>query len=345
MSDPALGSRVDGRRTPVPGTPRKVRRRVLIAAGVVALLAAGGVAVVVASDRDQPPPIDRLVIAGGPDGSPYAALARALAGAVEDRWGVTAQALTTDGAVDNLEQIGGGRADIGFATIDAVQSATQGDAPFHSARPIVALAGLYEDYVQIVVPASTNIHQFSDLDGLRVSIGSKRSGTDIVAQRVLEAHGKDFADLTPVYLSAAESAEAMVAGDLQGFFVVGGLPTPTVDELAARMPVRLLPVPDDEEKLLERFGEFYLDRSIPAGLYGLEAEVPTVGIPNLLVVRRELAEPVAYALTKLLFEAKRDLVRAHPGARRLGQRSALATYPIPLHPGAVEYYREAKPMS
>jgi TRAP-type uncharacterized transport system substrate-binding protein len=69
-----------------------------------------------------------------------------------------------------------------------------------------------------------------------------------------------------------------------------------------------------------------------------------LGVRNVLVVRRDLPERTAYRLTELLFAAKRELASAHDEARRLDPRSALATFPVPLHPGASAYYRESKPM-
>jgi TRAP-type uncharacterized transport system substrate-binding protein len=37
------------------------------------------------------------------------------------------------------------------------------------------------------------------------------------------------------------------------------------------------------------------------------------------------------------------LAAAHPAAERLDIRSAIATLPVPLHPGAARYYRSVKP--
>lgn len=176
----------------------------------------------------------------------------------------------------------------------------------------------------------------ADLAGRRVAVGRLSSGTDIAAARVLAA-----ADLDPdtVEAGAATAADALRRGEVDAFFVTGGLPTPAVAGLAEQVPVRLLP-------LQARHGESYQVRSVPAGTYpGIDATVQTVGIPNLLVVRDDLPEGTAYRLTELLFSAKPELVAAHPEARGLDHRSALGSSPIPLHPGAVRYYQAAKPLA
>ena len=297
-----------------------------------------------ACDREEPPPAQRLVIATGGQGGVYYTLGHAYAAAAGERWPMRVEVLTTAAAVENLKLIAEGRADIAFATVDSAALATQGQGPFAAPVPLVALAGLYDDYLQIVVREGSPIRTLRDLRGARVSTGSARSGTEIVAERVLEAAGLDQnVDIRRFRMSAARSASALLAGTIDAFFFTGGLPTPAVADLARKTRIRLLPIQGAEMKTLQnRYGDFYLSRSIPASAYELEGEVDTLGIANVLVARQDMPEAAAYALTKLLFEAKPRLAAAHAEGRRLDRRAALATFPVPLHPGAARYYKEAK---
>lgn len=110
--------------------------------------------------------------------------------------------------------------------------------------------------------------------------------------------------------------------------------------LARTVPVRLLPLDGTVRALRERFGDFYVETSVPAAAYGLDDAVGTVGVPNYLMVATAMPTATAYRLTCLLFDRRPELVAAHPEARRLNLRSAIATYPVPLHPGAERCYRE-----
>lgn len=316
-------------------------RRPAAGAALVALAMLGtGVA---CSSGESPP--DRLVIAAGQPGDVYHALGEALKDAAEDRWSTRVEVLTTAASQQNLTMVGEGQADLGFATVDLATMAVQGDAPF-PALPLVTLARLYEDYLQIVVRADSQIQQVSDLSGLNVAIGPSGSGMDVVVNRVLEVNGHDIWDINPLRMTAAESAEALRTGRIDAFFVTGGLPTPAVSKLAGQVRIRLIPaVPDDPDELQERYGDYYLIRPVPANTYRIEEEVATLGIPTVVVVRRDLSDEDAYQLTELLFAAKERLVAAHGEARRLDRRSAPATFPIPLHPGAGDYYHDAKPLA
>jgi TRAP transporter TAXI family solute receptor len=330
-------------RRPRPG--RALSRWTRVA--VVALLLAGGAVAggTVACGSDRAPHLDRFVIATGPAGSVYDALGQALARVAKQRWGVDARAQTTAASVENLRLVAEGRADIAFATVDAAAAAVQGDAPFSSALPVVALAGLYDDYLHVVVRGDSGIGQIGDLNGRVVSTGPPGSGTDIVAARVLEAGGFGIDRVDRRALSTADAAEALRGKAIDAFFTTGGLPDPAVAALADRMPITIVPLDNEVPQVQERHSELYVPRAIPRGLYGLKKEVPTLGVRNVIVVRWDLAEEVAYWATKLLFAAKPEMVRAHTEARRLDPRSAVATAPMPLHPGAQRYYRTTKPMA
>ena len=81
---------------------------------------------------------------------------------------------------------------------------------------------------------------------------------------------------------------------------------------------------------------------MPASAYrGIDPTV-AIGIANYLVVRGSMPEPLAYGVTRLLFEGRDELAKAHPAAARLSIRSAISTPPLPLHPGAIRYYRDQK---
>jgi uncharacterized protein len=308
------------------------------------VLAAGG-AGLSACARDHPPPVNRLVVAAGPPASAYDALGRAFAEAIRQRWGVPVDVRATGGSVDNLTQVARDEADLGFAALDVAHVATQGDEPFPGAMAVAPLAGLYDDYLHVVVPARSAIRTLRDLAGRPVSLGSAASGTPVIAERVLIAAGLALHDLTPTYLDAAGSAEALRAGTVDAFFVTGGLPTGAVADLAAGVPIRLLPVTDDVNRLRDESGGYYRERFITAGTYGLDAEVATVGVANVLVVPRTMPDDLAEALTALLFASRPRLVDAHAEARHLDPRSAIAVTPLTLHPGAVTYYRGAKPLA
>jgi TRAP transporter TAXI family solute receptor len=285
-----------------------------------------------------------LRIATGGAGGVYYAYGQGLASAVRaDLPGLEPEVLSTGASVDNLRLIGAGRAEVAFTLADSAAAALGGQPPFDGPLPVTALARLYENYLHVVVRVDGPVEDLAGLAGRRVSLGASGSGTEVIAKRLLSVLGVDpTRDLTAVLLGVDDSAAQLAAGALDAFFFSGGLPVAAVTDLSRRVAIRLLDVGAQVSRLRLAYGEFYAERTIPVSAYGLPAAVTTVGVPNHLVVSAAMAEPLAYRLTRLLFTRRDTLAAAHPEARRLDRGAAISTYPLPLHPGAARYYREAK---
>jgi TRAP transporter TAXI family solute receptor len=287
----------------------------------------------------------RLVIATGSPAGVYDRLGLALATAAR-RAGVPATTLNTAASIANLELIRSRAADIAFTTVDCAELAIDATPPFHTPVPVAALAALYQDELQLVVRAGSGIRDVAGLAGRRVSTGAAGSGTEIVARRALTAAGI-AAKTTETGGSLSDAAAGLRAGRLDGFFFSGGIPTPAIRELATglRGGIRLVPLGDLAGPLQRRYGEVYQERTIPATAYRTAADTGTIGTPNILVARSDMPDAAARWVTALLFRAKPDLVTAHVEADGIDRRSALGTYPVPLHPGASAYYRSSKVFS
>ena len=315
-----------------------MNRRALLGAALASTALAAG------CGSGRRAPLSSVTIAAGTPGGVYHELAKAFAIEIRGRWGIPAEVLATNESVDNVRLVAQGKADIGFATVDICDLALQSDSPFTGVMPIAALAGLYEDYLQIVVSGSSQIARVSDLATRRVSLGAEKSGTEFVAERILRTVGLEQGKISsPQHLPADVAAIQMLAGSLDAFFLLGGVPTPSVKDLADRMKVRLLSIPDEAVYVRDDYRQIYLLRSIPAGTYGMDSEISTIGVGNVIVIHKDAAEETAFRLTELLLASKQGLGNAHPEALRLDPRSAVSTFKIPLHEGALRYYRSTKP--
>ena len=287
----------------------------------------------------------RLSIATGGTGGVYypygGALANLLSNNLEDTE-VTAE--VTSASVDNMYLIESQDADLAFVLADTAFDAVNGNDPFENPVNGMALATLYNNYTQIVVNADAGIASIADLAGKRVSVGSPGSGTEVIANRILEVSGIDpESGIEVERLGVAESADAMRDGNIDAFFWSGGLPTAAITDLAAtpNVSIALLPHGDVTAALQEAYGPFYSTATIPAETYPNQAEaVEVVIVPNVLVVNGAMDEQLAYDITRVMFEGQAELAAAHPAANELTLENAVQNSPIPYHPGAIRYYEE-----
>jgi TRAP transporter TAXI family solute receptor len=301
-------------------------------------------ALALAAGCSSAPQPQRLSIATGGTGGVYYVYGGALAQVLSrNLQGVEATAEVTAASVENLNFLAQGSADLAFSLADTAADAVAGRGRFPSALPVCALGSLYDNVTHIVVLADGPVRAVADLRGRRVSTGSPNSGTEVIAERVLKAAGMDpTRDITLERLGVSESAAALKDGRIDAFFWSGGLPTAAVMELAATpgVKVRLVSDADLVPRLTEAHGPLYGVLEVPEGVYRGTAGARVSTVRNLMMVRTDLPEDLAYRITRLMFEKKADLAAVHPAARDLDPARA-AVAPVPFHPGAIRYFREA----
>jgi len=280
----------------------------------------------------------RLRITTGVAGAVYNQLGTALSQAWSAELGITSEVQTSAGSGENLDRLLAGQSDIGISAADAAADrAAQPDG-----RRLRALARMHDDYIQVVVPAGSRVQQLSDLRGLRVSVGPSDSGVRLVADRLLAIAGLSHdTDLDRRELALDQAADALARGGIDAFFWSGGLPTEQVQQLAQRMPIRIVDLSGVIAAVLRQYPAVYQSATLPASAYRLATPVTTLTVPNFLLVTDSMAGDVAEALTEGVFAAQSSLAAANRAARSIDVRSGIETVPIPLHSGALAYYRAA----
>ncbi|KRF32515.1 TAXI family TRAP transporter solute-binding subunit [Yonghaparkia sp. Soil809] len=314
----------------------RARRSLLIAlGGVLALAALGGCG--------PAPAPDRFSIAGGGVTGVYYSFGGQLAEVLSSRLGSEVSVDETNGSVDNLLRVAEGRALFGFAQSDAAADAVAGVGAFPEPLDVQAVARLYDEYVHVVVRSDSDIRRIADLAGRGVSLGAPSSGVNIVATRVLDAEGVAPSDVEDEALGLAESIDAFRAGEIEGFFWVGGLPTPGLAELFTDAPARLLPIePATVDRVNARHGGAYRLAEFPIGAYGRTQATETMTVPNYLMVAERAPDELVRDVLAVLFESRSTIAEEVPAAALLDRRQAIFTDPVDLHPGAVAYYSQSR---
>src|SRR5499427_8459928 len=258
-----------------------------------------------------------LSIATGGTGGVYYPLGGGLANVLSKYVpGMQATAEVTGGSVDNLKLIATGQPYIAFSMADAGQDAFRGEDKFKGTKvPLRTLMVLYPNRMHVVTIEGTGITKMSDLKGKRVSTGSPGSATEVMAFRVIEAAGLDKdKDMKRERLGVAESVNAIKDKKIDAFFWVGGLPTAAVTDLGATPGVKIKMIDHSEavDKMNAKYGQLYVRDVIPARTYpGQDADNRIATVWNILVANANMPADTAYAIVKLVFDKKADLVAVH----------------------------------
>ena len=273
-----------------------------------------------------------LRVAAGEPGGFYKEFAELLANELP------ATVLSTTGSVANLDLVRDGGADLALTLADAAAAAYAGRTPFTTPVPLRAIGRVYENYMQLVVPADSPAQSITDLAGHRISLGAKGSGAALFGNRMIDRSGITAeVDHRPL----AEAVAELATGSVDAILWSGGVPTPALAELHRIRPIRLLDLTDQLAALQAEHGPVYERVAVPDGGYG--HPVDTIGVPNLLVTHRDLPDDVAGAVARVLVTRASRLVPPQAlGTQYLDQRSLIATAPLPMHPGAAAAYRDLR---
>ncbi|MFC6161056.1 TAXI family TRAP transporter solute-binding subunit [Kribbella sp. NPDC058693] len=302
---------------------------------------------------DEPAPAAAGTFVTGNPGGVYNVFGAALSALVSEVTGMELKPLPSNGSVDNLVKVASRAADLGFCTSDSALAAYEGTGEF-SKGPLrfTALARVYDNYVHIVVPMASKAKELTDLNPPKdkpnapkmvVSVGPKNSGTQIIADMILD---EAKVDVKRVNMTLEQSVAALTPkenatrGSIDAFIWSGGVPTVPIAKLQSTLGFRLLDIAKVAQTIaLKEFGGFVVS-SIPPSQYGLASAVQTLAVPNYLIAKPGLSDSWAWWTVNTLFRRQNDLIKDHPEAGALDPRSAISTMPVPLHPAAERWYRQ-----
>jgi TRAP transporter TAXI family solute receptor len=279
----------------------------------------------------------RVRLAAGDPGGLYLAFAELLATQMKNRYpDIAVDVIPTEGSVENLALLRSADADMGLALADVAER-DRATLPIGNAPQ--AVARVYENYLQVVVRDAAPVRQLADLAGLRVSIGPRGSGAAMTSEVLFEAAGLSGRVAAANYRLQDGLAQLRDAG-VDALVWSGGVPTPAIAELNAKLPLRMLDLGQVAEPMTKLTAYPYLVRRVPAGGY-VPPGLRSIGVPDLLLCRQGIADDVVAAVVDVLATDAPQLVPPYVrGLQYLDPPSMIQTGSIPLHPGAVRAYRK-----
>lgn len=271
---------------------------------------------------------------------------------LEPKFGLSMSAISSAGSGENIKLLREDQAQ--FAILQGLYGAWAWDGigPFENTgkeTDLRSVSMLWQNVEHFVLRSSLaktgTVADLKALEGTnnRFSIGTRNSGTEGSGRQQLKGLSIDPDKFSLAYIGYAASADAMQNGNIDGMNTPAGVPVSAVTRLFASMGDRVTVLDFTEEQIKEANGSYDLWTRyvIPANTYpGQTKEINTVAQPNFLATRVDLPEEDVYQLTKSLYENLAYLSAIHKATSDMSLDKAIAGLPVPLHPGALRYYRE-----
>lgn len=282
--------------------------------------------------------------AGSYSNSAGSALAKLITDKAKLRAVVQAQAST------GFEEVEAGNAEFNVSnSFDATFFATgtgeeyQGTGVHPHLRHVAALIPYR---VAMHVRADSDIKSIADLKGKRVSSGFNAQKT---IARIIEAHlataGLSYADVVQVPTpNVVRQAQDFTSGKVDVLFFALG--SGAVKEAAAAVGgLRVLEINDSPEamKRVEALlpGAYAITVNPGPGLDGLSKPTKLIAFDMDMNTSDRVSDDIVYRATKAVYEGKDELKGIFPPFALFNpQTMAKPRQSVPLHPGALKFYKE-----
>jgi TRAP transporter TAXI family solute receptor len=262
---------------------------------------------------------------------------------VTKQWLVT---VASEGSKENINNVLNKQHDFGFAQANSLHKATHGVAPWEG-QPhdtLRAVLSLYTEELTIVAAQDAKIYKISDLKGKRINIGAPGSSSQEGGRRLLTNAGISLDDVTILEEPQSRSSDLLANRKIDAYFFMVGHPSMAVRDAGfAKRSVRLIPL---EQSMIDAAIAAYPEvhaSSISMEYYpkidNAEA-VSTIGVTSIFFTHEDMSEETVYRVVKEVMTHLDLFRRQHPVLADLTAEEMSNVSVVPLHPGAVRYFKE-----
>jgi len=253
----------------------------------------------------------------------------------------------TSGSVYNLKALRAGELDLALAQTDWLYHAYKGTDDFAESGPdkkLRAIFSLHTEAFTVLVRADSGIKNIHQLKGRRIGMGDDGSGMRATGEEFLKAEGwnrESFAEM--LELKPTELGKALCAGKVDAIFFTTGHPNGSTQEITGKCATHLINVEGPEIDKLIKSNPYYLRVSLPGGMYaGSPGVINSFGVKATLVTSARVDDDIIYQVVKAVFDNLDNFKTLHPVFSTLDKTTMVSEgLIVPLHPGALRYYKEA----
>jgi len=281
--------------------------------------------------------------AGSFSNSAGQAIAKVLVDKAKLRAVVQAQAST------GFDEVESGSGDFNVSnSFDATFFATgTGEYEGQGKHPVMRYVGALIPYrVAMHVRADSKINSIADLRGKRVSsdFNAQKTIGRIIAAHLANA-GLSYNDVVKVPApNVTRQAEDFMSGKVDVlFFALGSAAIKQANASVGGLRVLEVGTSPDAMKRTQALlpGAYVMQVSPNPALDGITKPTNLIAFDMVLITNAKVSDDVVYKVAKTLHDGKEDLVATFPPfALFHPQNMAKVLEGVPLHPGAMKYYRE-----
>jgi TRAP transporter TAXI family solute receptor len=281
-----------------------------------------------------------LTLGTASEGGTYYAYGEGLARLLSRELGIAVVARPTGGPIENIKLLESGEIQLAFVTQGVALQAWNAGAAWTDARQyriMRAMFAMYDTPFHFQVLGDSPIQSFSEFSGKRIGVGPEGGTTATYFPEFLKALK---IEATVVHGDWTVLAEKSLAREIDALAVGAGVPVPMLIDIERKAKVRYLPLTRQEIATLRLTIPELSASVVAAGSYPtLRRRYDTVGLFNFAVAHKDLPDDLVTAIVDTVFANNERMIEFHPAAAETIPSNITRNNFIPLHGGAVSWYR------
>lgn len=260
--------------------------------------------------------------------------------------------VTPGGGRANPARLGGGNGDFGFSFTAFMANAIKGQAPYKKAhsnlRAVAKFYGAcYHQYIAKDLYDS-GIKSWEDLVSskkpLKVGISKKGTSTEYVGSLLVAGLGSSYKDLEGrgyklTFGGTGANSRAIRSKQVDIYFHNSGDPSGPGVQAALGRDLTFMQMTPKVKKILAANG--FTPCTIPGGIYkGVDKPVESMGMNGMLMTTAAMSDETVYNLLKATNDNLKTLGNVHKVFKSWNPKYAADLGSLPVHPGAMRFYKE-----
>ncbi len=262
---------------------------------------------------------------------------------------IIAEAIETKGAGENIRELLTNKLDCGLTNDISAVIAYNGDktyAKYPNHSDLRSMCSFFTESIVFIVRENSRIKNFKDIIGKKIAItAAEEASIGDIAKYMLQFYNIKEKDFTRLTYGLEKSVLALDKGEIDGFLFVTSQPSPYLLGLTNTKGVKCRFVQFSKELMsyLKTKIPSLTYTKIPADMYPNsinQKDITTLGCHVLLLTMKEMKDDIVYYLTKEICTYFPEYESVHPSFEEVTKKSMAEHLTLPVHPGALKYYKE-----
>lgn len=241
-------------------------------------------------------------------------------------------------SIENIDDVRSKKRSLWIAQSDALSKVLTKDM----GPELRSIFSLYTETVALITRKGSWINWLQDLAGKKIDVWNLWSGNERTVANLFSACNINTNQEVEISnLSPSDASKALRNNNIDAYFYTAGQPAENIRNIAEDVEINIIPLTWACIDKMVSDNNFFVKSTIVNGLYkGMTTDVSSFWMKAVLFAREDMNADIVYKITKSVVDKLKILTKLHPVLWTIKKESLINWTTLPLHEGALKYYKE-----